>query len=114
MSRGCDPHWLEAHGALPDLHERKSATYGTEDDRFANFTAVALITRQAIERYALERLVEKATRALNMIDAGQADAVAEYPDIASLGLVCEALRRKRINVRGLLPMDEPLTEERVA
>jgi len=105
---GCDTEWLEAHGALPALHERKSSTYGTDGDRFANFTAVARITGSPVERYALERLLEKTIRALNMIDAGAANDVGEYPDLASLALVCEALRLKRIHERGLLPLDEPL------
>lgn len=103
---GCDQHWLHVHAALPELHARKSATYGTGDDRFANFTAVAAITGAAPERYALERLVEKATRALNMIDAGIADDVREYADIASLALVCAALQHKRTTPADLLPLDE--------
>ena len=90
-----DPLWMEAHHELRDLHLRKSATYGRDDDRFRNFTAVASLAGGPPERYALLRIIEKATRALNMIDAGDADAVAEYPDIGSLGLCCEALRRRR-------------------
>lgn len=95
---GGDPHWLAAHDALVALHLRKSATYGIEEDRFANFTAVAETTGAPAERYVLERIVEKATRALNMIDAGAQALVKEYPDIASLGLCAEALqRRARLN-----------------
>lgn len=104
---GCDPFWLDAHQALPELHARKSATYGTKSDRFANFTAVAAVNGNiARERYAIERAIEKLTRALNMIDAGVADDVAEYTDVASLALGMEAMRRHRIAAHGLLPLDD--------
>lgn len=111
----CDPHWLDAHRALPALHAEKSSTYGTDSDRFANFTAVAIVQPGNVprERYAIERAIEKLTRALNMIDAGSADDVVEYPDVASLALGCEAMRRHRTTARGLLPLDEPL-ERRAA
>lgn len=89
-----DPHWLDAHAALRDLHVDKSSTYGTGGDKFRNFTAVGEVTGVPPERYALLRIIEKATRALNMIDAGRAGDVQEYPDIAGLGLCCEALRRR--------------------
>lgn len=104
----CDRHWLDAHSALPALHAEKSSTYGNDGDRFANFTAVAAAQSGNVprERYALERIVEKAARALNMIDAGAAHDVVEYPDIASLALGCEAMRRKAIERHGLLPLDE--------
>jgi hypothetical protein len=103
---GCDEHWLEAHAALPALHADKSGTYGVEGDRFANFTALARVTGAVPERYAVERLLEKATRALHMIDAALANDVREYPDIASLGLVCHALQYKRRYPADLMPLDE--------
>lgn len=90
-----DPLWFEAWEALGELHERKSSTYGSPDDPLRNFTEVGDLTGEPAERYALLRIVEKATRALNMIDAGDADAVKEYPDMASLALCCEALRLRR-------------------
>lgn len=96
MILGGDPHWLAAHRDLVDLHVEKSSTYGVDDDRFSNFTAIAAATGAPPERYVLERIVEKATRALNMIDAGAAMAVKEYPDIASLGLCAEALQRRAL------------------
>lgn len=92
---GADQGWLETHGELLPLHIEKSATYGNEQDRLANFTAVAAATGNRPEQYVIERIVEKATRCLNMIRAGAADEVREYPDMASLALVCEALRRRR-------------------
>lgn len=89
-----DPLWMEAWGKLGPLHLEKSSTYGTTADPLANFTDVAHLTGQPAERYALMRIVEKASRALHQIDAGDAQAVKEYPDIASLALCCEALRRR--------------------
>ncbi len=52
------------------------------------------MTGEAAERYVLERIVEKATRALNMLAAGSGPRVREYPDMASLALCAEALRRR--------------------
>jgi hypothetical protein len=92
---GADRHWLAAHGDLIALHVEKSSTYGADDDRLANFAAVSEATGAPPERYVIERIVEKATRALNMIDSGLALDVREYPDIASLGLCAEALLRRR-------------------
>lgn len=91
-----DVHWLEAHGSLVELHVRKSDTYGAGADRFANFHAVAAITGKPPEHYVLQRVIEKATRALNMIEAGAADAVREYADLSSLSLCAEAMRRRRV------------------
>lgn len=94
---GADPGWLDVHAGLVSLHVEKSSTYGHGGERLANFTAVAAVTGEPAERYALVRIIEKATRALNMIDlTGQADDVGEYPDMASLAIICEALRRRRV------------------
>lgn len=90
-----DPDWVAVHGELQALHIRKSSTYGDVGDRLANFTAVAAATGAPPERYVLERMHEKTTRALNMIDSGQALEVREYQDLASLGIVCEAFLRRR-------------------
>lgn len=95
---GADRQWLAAHGELIKLHVDKSSTYGAGTDRFANFHAVADTTGKPPEHYVLQRIIEKATRALNMIDGGIADDVREYPDIASLGLCAEALRRRRLAI----------------
>lgn len=92
---GADPGWLRAHRELLALHVEKSATYGTDADRFANFTAVAANSGAAPEYYPLLRIMEKAQRALIMIGAGQELDVREYPDMASLAIICEALRRRR-------------------
>lgn len=96
MSLPYDPHWRDAHDALFRLHIEKSATYGTSRDRFANFTDVAHLTGSVPELYPLLRVIEKASRAVHMIGNGQARGVAEYPDIASLALCCEALRARTL------------------
>lgn len=90
-----DHHWHDAHAELKALHIEKSSTYGNKADPLANFTQIAATANQEPERYVLERIVEKCVRALHQIDAGDAEAVKEYPDIASLGLCAEALRRRR-------------------
>ena len=92
-----DPNWHDAHDELKALHVRKSATYGTDSDPLANFTEVAKIAGHDPERYVLLRIVEKCARALHMLDIDEAEAVKEYPDIASLALCGEALRRRRGN-----------------
>ena len=89
-----DPGWISAHQRLKELHIEKSSTYGTDGDRLANFTAVADVTGDPPELYPLLRIIEKATRSVNMIRTGQALEVREYPDIASLALCCEALRNR--------------------
>lgn len=99
MMRGIgkgDDGWLLAYEQLLDLHIEKSATYGVDSDRLANFTKVAKATGHPAERYVLERIIEKAARALHMIDAGKGVDVSEYPDLASLGLCAEALRKRRV------------------
>lgn len=91
---GADPAWLDAHREIRALHVRKSATYGTDSDRFRNFTAVSEVTGKPPEYYVALRMLEKLVRVVNMIDAGDAAAVKEWSDLASLGLVGEALRRR--------------------
>jgi len=86
---------LRAHAKLHVLHLEKSSTYGTYDDKLRNFTAVSDITGSPPEKYALERIIEKATRAMNMISMGDENDVVEYPDIAGLALCAEALRQRR-------------------
>ena len=101
----CDPDWLDAWRKLKTVHARKSSTYGTDDDRLANFTAVAQVTGDPPERYPLLRIVEKCERALNMLAAGDALSVQEYEDIASLALCAKALQMRRGEAQ------EPLAKE---
>ena len=94
-----DPGWLQAHRDLLALHLDKSSTYGTGADPLANFSAVSAITGDTPERYALQRIIEKASRAINQIDAGCSGDVKEYPDIAGLALCAEALRSRDKTLR---------------
>lgn len=97
LVKGADQDWLEIHEGIRDLHVRKSATYGTDEDRFSNFTAVAAITGEPAELYVAERMLEKLARVVNMIRAGDADAVKEWPDLASLALCGGAILNKRVD-----------------
>lgn len=90
-----DPHWLEAHGELRDLHLLKSSTYGTDGDPLANFTESGQLLGKPPEYPVLVRILDKVSRAVHMIDAGRSEDVKEYPDISSLALCAEALRRRR-------------------
>lgn len=93
-TENADPGWLDAHHALLALHLRKSATYGQDSDRLANFTKLGEASDCPPERYAVLRIIEKALRALHQIDAGEAHLVHEYADLASLSLCAEALRKR--------------------
>lgn len=92
-----DPDFLAALVDIETLHKNKSSTYGTSEDSFANFTDVGRVTGKPPEYYALLRIVEKCSRAVHQIDAGNHDDVKEYPDIAGLALCCEALKQKRLH-----------------
>jgi hypothetical protein len=86
---------LAAHAELRSLHIEKSSTYGTDEDRLANFTESGLVLGKPPEYAVLVRCLDKLSRAVHMIEAGRADEVKEYPDLASLALCAEALRRRR-------------------
>lgn len=88
---------MEAHAELRALHVEKSSTYGTDDDPLANFSESAVMLGKPAEYAVLVRILDKASRAVHMIDAGSADDVKEWPDIASLALCAEALRRRRVS-----------------
>lgn len=74
----------------------KSSTYGTEGDALANFSESGVVLGKPAEYAVLVRCLDKIARAVHMIDAGRADEVKEYPDLASLALCAEALRRRRV------------------
>lgn len=90
-----DRHWHVAHAELRDLHIEKSSTYGSKLDPLANFTQAAEILGKPDEYPVLGRMLDKLIRAANMIEQGRADDVKEWPDLASLALCAEALRRRR-------------------
>lgn len=91
-----DPGYYDVWRGLWDLHLRKSSTYGVEDEKFSNFVAVAQQDGVVPEKVVLYRILEKAHRALNMIKSGQDLEVKEYVDMASLAIIAEALRCRRI------------------
>jgi len=90
-----DPGWRQAHKELLALHVEKSATYGSNADPLANFSESAAVLGKPAEYAVLVRVLDKVARAVHMIDAGKADLVKEYPDVASLALCAEALLRRR-------------------
>lgn len=106
---GADPDWYATWATLGELHVEKSATYGDDRDRFRNFSDVAALKDELPVEAVLGRIVEKASRALTMIRAGRELDVGEYPDMASLALIAEALRRKaaRAAEEGALPGSAP-------
>lgn len=68
-----------------DLHIEKSGGYGTGDDPFANFTAVAELAGQPRYLYPCHRAIEKLTRVMSLHAQGRvAELPEEFADIASL------------------------------
>ncbi len=79
---------------LRTLHSVKSGGYGTGEDGYANFTAVAALTGQPRYLYATLRAIEKLTRVLSLHEQGRVQELSEeFTDIASLAICAEALRR---------------------
>ncbi len=93
---GGDPGWIKAHRELLPLHILKSSSYGSDEDRLYNFTAVSEVTDLPSEYYVALRIIEKLTRTVLMIENGDSMDVEEWMDCASLALCGEALRRRRI------------------
>lgn len=75
-----------------DLHIEKSGGYGTDDDPFANFTAVGRARNQPRFIYPIDRLQEKLTRVYSLISQGRiAELPEEFADIASLADCAHAM-----------------------
>lgn len=91
-----DPGWVEVHAELAVLHARKSGTYGTNEDAMANYTGTSEKLGQPDEYTPMVRMIEKLERAKNLIQAGRADEVKDWPDLAALAIGAEALRRRRL------------------
>lgn len=90
-----DPDYLAAHAELAALHALKSAGYGTDEDRLANFTAIADLTGEPAWRYPRRRAIEKLARMEALEAQGNIAALEEeHLDVASLMLCAEALRRR--------------------
>lgn len=88
------PEYLRLLDALRALHLRKSGGYGTGQDPFANFTAVAQARNQPRFVYAVDRAQEKLTRVYSLLAQGRLDELGEeFEDLASLFLCAEAMRR---------------------
>lgn len=90
-----DQGWIEVHAELLPLHTRKSDTYGSDRDALANYTETARKLGEPDEYVPMVRMMEKLERARNLIRAGRADEVTDWPDIAALAIGAEALRRRR-------------------
>lgn len=91
-----DPGWIEVHAELAALHAEKSGTYGTDDDAMSNYTETAQTFGEPDEYPCALRIHEKLIRAVNLLRAGRADEIEEWPDIAALAIGAEALRRRRV------------------
>ena len=80
-----DPEYKKVLGERLDLHLEKSAGYGTGEDPFANFSAVANMTGQPRYLYPVHRTIEKLTRVLSLHAQGRTwDLEEEFKDCASL------------------------------
>ena len=67
------------------LHIDKSGGYGTDEDPFANFTAVARAKGQPRYVYPVDRAQEKLARIYSLIAQGREDLLeVEFNDISSL------------------------------
>lgn len=91
-----DVGWLDAWEDLRVLHTAKAADYGTDQDALANYVQASEAVGEPDEFTCWLRIVEKATRALNLIRAGRANENEEGMDVAALALGAEALRRRRL------------------
>jgi hypothetical protein len=90
-----DPHWLDTHAELLDMHFEKSGGYGTGEDPLANFVAVAAANGKSPYMYALDRMTEKIARCRSLEAQGRIDELGEeFPDLAGLSICAEALRRR--------------------
>lgn len=94
--KDADPGFRQVHRELLNLHIEKAAGYGTDDEPFANYIAASQTVGEPDEFTCWLRILEKATRALNLIRAGRANDNMEGVDVAALAIGAEALRRRRL------------------
>ena len=79
------PEYMKVLDERKALHIEKSSGYGTGDDPFANFTAVANAKNQPRFVYPVDRVQEKITRIYSLISQGRFwDLEEEFKDCASL------------------------------
>lgn len=91
-----DPGFVTVHAELLALHTEKASGYGDADDSFANYVQTSSAVGEPDEFTCWLRILEKATRALNLIRAGRANDNEEGLDVAALAIGAEALRRRRL------------------
>jgi len=105
------PGYLALLDTIRELHKEKSGGYGTGDDPFANYTAVAHAKSQPRFVYPIDRSLEKITRCYSLIEQGRYDELGEeFLDIASTFLCAETMRRED---SALTPEVASLGEERL-
>lgn len=89
------PAYLDLLSEIRDLHILKSGGYGSDDDPFANFGAVAAASGQPRYLYPVLRCIEKMTRVLSLHEQGRVDELEEeFKDGASLLLCAAAMLRE--------------------
>ena len=89
------PDYLDAVAELRNLHLLKSGGYGTPEDRFANFTAVANATGEPRYLYPVLRAVEKLARVMSLHAQGRTGELEEeFMDVASLLICATAVLRE--------------------
>lgn len=85
-----DPEYLKIVDELRDLHHLKSGGYGTGEDAFANFSAIAAVKSQPRFVYPVDRDFEKSIRCYSLLAQGRVSEIEEeLLDKASL-MVCAA------------------------
>ena len=91
------------------LHIEKSSGYGTGEDAFANFTAVAAMTGQPRYLYPVHRTIEKLTRVLSLHEQGRVGELEEeFKDCASLLDCATAMLRDDIPYAASYVGDTPI------
>lgn len=91
-----DAGWLNVYDELYELHVGKAAGYGSPEDALSNYVATSAAVGEPAEYACWMRVIEKATRALNMIRSVQGNECEEGLDVAALAIAAEALRRRRL------------------
>lgn len=101
------PGYLRLLKERVELHILKSGGYGTPDDAFANFTAVAQAKDQPRYVYPVDRVQEKLARVYSLIAQGREEELEqEFSDMSSLLDCATTMLRED---RGVT--DEPQSDE---
>ena len=89
------PEYLRLLDEMREVHLEKSGGYGTGEDPFANYNAVARFNGRPAYAYAVDRVIEKLERWKSLFAQGRFEELGEeHLDAASLLLCAEALRRQ--------------------